>query len=83
MHEFDVRDELQDEMRDTRRRLFAIAAALDIALRGVAARRAWRNKHRKWFFALMLVSSGGILPLSYLLFFSRRTDSRTVAAVSD
>ena len=68
MHEFDL---TYEGGRRSRAPIVAIAIA-DLVLRAIAARRAWRNKHRKWFVSLLVVSSGGVLPLTYLLFFSRR-----------
>ena len=53
-----------------RRRLFAALAVLDALLRAIAGRRAWRNKHRVWFLTMLIVSSGGLLPLVYLIFYS-------------
>jgi hypothetical protein len=70
MQEFDVYDE---EPQDGRRGRFAVIFVADLVLRMVAARRAWKQKDRKWFVAFLIISSGGILPLSYLLYFSRRS----------
>lgn len=74
MREFDVMHE--DGGADARRRPLLIIGAIDAVLRAFAARRAWRNRHWKWFVSLTFVSSGGMLPLAYLLFFSRRASGR-------
>ena len=67
MHEFDL---TYEGGRPNRAPMLAMLV-VDLALRAIAARKAWRNKHRKWFVSLVVVSSGGVLPLTYLLFFSR------------
>lgn len=57
--------------------------ALDVVLRAIAGRRAWRNHQPLWAIALAVVSSAGILPLLYLFYFQRRVDSLDEAAQLD
>jgi hypothetical protein len=46
--------------------------AFDMVTRTIASRRAWQNQQRVWATTLGVVSSAGVLPLVYLLFFQRR-----------
>jgi hypothetical protein len=45
---------------------------IDIVLRVIAATVAWRARQRRWFAALLVVNSAGILPALYLLRFRRK-----------
>lgn len=45
---------------------FTALSLWDLVLRGFAMWRAAEHHDRKWFIAVMLVSSAGILPLIYL-----------------
>ena len=44
---------------------------LDLVLKGFGLWIAARKDHKYWFVALILVNSFGILPLIYLVFFSK------------
>lgn len=59
--------------------LFGVLLILDIVLRGFALYKAARNNSPVWFVALLLVNSVGILPIIYLVFFSKKPYSPTAA----
>ncbi len=48
-----------------------IVLLIDITLKGFALWRASRNKHKIWFILILIFESAGILPLIYLLWFTR------------
>ena len=49
-----------------------IMAGFEAILKIVAIRRAVRNGQLRWAMALVVVNSGGLLPVIYLLRFQRR-----------
>jgi methionyl-tRNA synthetase len=44
---------------------------IDLILKGFALWRASRNKHHVWFIILLVFESAGLLPLIYLLWFTK------------
>jgi len=52
--------------------LFIIGALWDVVWKGIALWRAARNSHQIWFIFLLIVNSVGILPIIYILFFSKK-----------
>jgi len=52
--------------------LFIIGALWDVVWKGIALWRAARNGHQIWFIFLLIVNSVGILPIIYILFFSKK-----------
>ncbi|MEI7758729.1 MAG: DUF5652 family protein [bacterium] len=48
-----------------------IVLLIDTTLKGFALWRASRNKHKIWFILIMVLESAGILPLIYLLWFTK------------
>ena len=51
--------------------LFWLLIMIDVVLRGFALYKAARNNSPLWFVALLVVNSVGILPIIYLVFFSK------------
>lgn len=47
------------------------------AWKGVALWKAARNSEKKWFVALLILNTLGILPIIYIFFFSRKKISQT------
>ncbi len=45
---------------------------IDVALKTVSLWKAARNNQLYWFIALALISSAGVLPLIYILFFQKK-----------
>ena len=45
--------------------------AIELILKGFALWRSARNKHKYWFIALLIINSAGVVPLVYLIFFSK------------
>ncbi len=43
----------------------------DLILKGFALWRASRNKHKIWFIILLITESAGIIPIIYLLWFTK------------
>jgi len=56
--------------------LFA-AIAIDLVLRGFALWRAAQRKDKVWFIILLILNTIGILPLIYLLFFSKSNQKKS------
>jgi len=52
--------------------LFIIGALWEVVWKGIALWRAARNGHQIWFIFLLIVNSVGILPIIYILFFSKK-----------
>jgi hypothetical protein len=52
--------------------LIIIAAIWEVVWKGIALWRAARNGHQVWFIFLLIVNSIGILPIIYILFFSKK-----------
>jgi len=46
---------------------------VDIILRGVALWKSAQNKQKYWFVALLVVNTAGILPVIYLIWFSKKS----------
>lgn len=44
---------------------------LDLVLKAFALWRSARNDHKYWFIALLIINSAGIVPLVYIIFFSK------------
>ena len=51
--------------------LAVLFAAWELAWKGLALWRAARNGHKGWFIAILMVNTLGVLPIIYLLNFSR------------
>lgn len=51
--------------------LFALAAAWNLAFKGMALWYAARNQQRAWFVALLIVNTLGILDIIYLIWFRK------------
>ena len=49
-----------------------IGALWEVVWKGIALWRAARNGHQIWFIFLLIVNSVGILPIIYILFFSKK-----------
>ena len=49
----------------------AVVLLIDLILKGFALWRASRNKHHVWFIILLVFESAGLLPLIYLLWFTK------------
>jgi hypothetical protein len=45
---------------------------VDVILKGMALWKSAQRKQTVWFIALLIINSVGILPLIYLLFFSKK-----------
>ena len=52
--------------------LIITGALWDVVWKGIALWRAARNSHQVWFIFLLIVNSVGILPIIYILFFSKK-----------
>lgn len=52
--------------------LVALAGIWEAVWKGFALWRAARNRHLAWFIALLVLNTLGILPIVYLIFFSKR-----------
>jgi hypothetical protein len=52
--------------------LVMVLMLLDIVLKGISLWISARQKQKYWFIALLVVNSVTILPIIYLLFFSKR-----------
>lgn len=52
-----------------------VLALWDIAWKGFALWRAARNNQFRWFIALLIINSIGILPIVYLKFFQKKKSS--------
>ncbi|MDD5331535.1 MAG: DUF5652 family protein [Candidatus Nanoarchaeia archaeon] len=51
--------------------LIILLVVWDLIIRGIGLWKAANNKHTAWFIALMVLNTVGILPLIYVLFFSK------------
>ena len=71
LDEFEVEDE-SSRASIARHPLVRIIFLVDLILRLIALYVAWRAHHRKWFVALLVVNSAGVLPAVYLLRFRPR-----------
>ncbi len=71
LDDFEVEDE-RTGAKIARNPLVRIIFLVDLILRIIALYVAWRAHHRKWFVALLVVNSAGILPAAYLLRFRPR-----------
>jgi len=52
--------------------LAIIGVLWEAVWKGIALWRAARNGHQIWFILLLIVNSVGILPIIYILFFSKK-----------
>lgn len=52
--------------------LFGALVVAQVALKGLSLWRAAKRDERRWFIAILLVNTLGILELLYLLVFSKR-----------
>jgi len=53
--------------------LVMVLMLLDIVLKGISLWISARQKQKYWFIALLVVNSVTILPIIYLLFFSKKS----------
>ena len=51
--------------------VFLSVFTIDLILRGFALWRASRNKHKIWFILLLITETAGLLPIIYLLWFTK------------
>ena len=56
--------------------VFTLVLIWSLILKGMALWRAARLGHKKWFIALLILNTLGILELLYLLFFSKKPAAR-------
>jgi len=52
-----------------------VIALWELAWKGIALWRAARNNSPWWFFFLLILNTVGILPIIYILFFSKKKAS--------
>jgi hypothetical protein len=52
--------------------LFILALIAEFIIKGMALWRSGRNNQPGWFIFLFIVTSGGIIPLIYLIFFQKK-----------
>jgi len=52
--------------------LVIIGALWEVVWKGIALWRAARHGHQIWFIFLLIVNSVGILPIIYIVFFSKK-----------
>ncbi len=57
---------------------FLFLVFLDLALKAVALWKAARADQMAWFIALIVFNTVGILPIIYLLFFTRKNKAKVV-----
>ena len=55
--------------------LFLLLIAWSLAWKGVALWKAAQNKELKWFVALLIVNTAGLLEIIYIYCFSKRKGS--------
>jgi hypothetical protein len=53
---------------------FFIFLIYSIILKGFALWKAARKNQKKWFIALLIINTGGLLELLYIFIFSKRRD---------
>ncbi len=53
--------------------LICLDVIWEIAWKGIALWRAGRNGHKKWFIAILIFNTIGILPIVYIFGFSKKT----------
>jgi len=58
---------------------FIFLILLDVILKAVALWKAARADQMGWFIFLIVFNTVGILPIIYLLFFTRKTKGKTIA----
>ncbi|MBI2861039.1 MAG: hypothetical protein HYX91_05980 [Chloroflexi bacterium] len=51
--------------------LILLIALWEVFWKGMAMWRAGRNGHLKWFIAILVLNTAGILPVVYWVFFSK------------
>jgi hypothetical protein len=52
--------------------VIVILAVWSLIWKGMALWKCGRNKHKAWFVALLITNTIGILPIIYILFFSKK-----------
>lgn len=52
--------------------VFGLLAVWEIIWKGLGMWQAVKNNHRKWFIAMLVINSIGILPIVYLKFFQKK-----------
>ena len=52
--------------------LIIIISIWELIWKGIALWRTGRNNQLKWFVALLILNTAGILPILYLLFFQKK-----------
>jgi len=57
---------------------FFIIMAWSIFWKGLALWRAAKNDHQKWFIALLIINTLGLLEILYLYLFSKRTIKKEI-----
>lgn len=57
--------------------LFLLLAVWSVAWKGVALWKAGRNSQKKWFIAMLVINTLGILEIVYLFYFSKPPKSLT------
>jgi len=53
-----------------------LAVLWTLPWKGVALWRASRNNHKKWFIALLIINTLAILEIIYILFFSKKKETK-------
>lgn len=53
--------------------VWLILIAWEIIWKGIALWKAGRNNQRRWFVAIFILNTAGILPIIYLKFFQRKS----------
>ncbi len=51
--------------------LYIAIVAWDMTWKGISLWKAAKNNHQKWFIALLLLNTIGILPIIYIKFFQK------------
>jgi fluoride ion exporter CrcB/FEX len=52
--------------------LVIVLAIWELILKGLAMWKAAKKGHKTWFWGILIINTVGILPLIYLLFFSKK-----------
>lgn len=61
---------------EMRKLLLAIAMIWSLIWKGIALWKSSKNDHKYWFIALFLLNTLGILPIVYILFFSKKKTTK-------
>lgn len=54
--------------------IFIILAIWEITWKGIALWKAARRRQLKWFVALLLINTLGVLSILYIVYFSKKAD---------